>query len=301
MSTSRQHLLPSAARPAGQPLWGAPKQRQPIVPLIAMALITLLVAAPAAMSGAGESSNPVVLMHNIAASTYTITGLLNDSNHMLSRIDSNVKPIKILNANMVQIATATGGMKDKTQQLNEKLGKVGVAVSDSRGKLGTVDTKLVDTAKGIGDIKTAVNGSLGSTKSVVSQFGAIGTSINAMDINLRKVIALMAKSTPLTKSFAENKTRIAVAGGDSAKFKLPNIVAGNRVMSIVLPMINTMQNGGVLVAKKESAKASNPLVGFLLNRQVPDGTNVGAIIKPYDGFYGLPGSAFFVNNRIHGF
>lgn len=288
-------------RQAGQPLWGQPKQRQPIIPMIALALVTLLIAAPAALSGAGESSNPIVLMHSIADTTHTIAGLLNDSNRMLGKIDTNVKPIVLLNGNMRLIATAATGMEEKTQSLNEKLGGVGSAVHNSRDKLAAVDTKLVSTAAGIGDIKTAVDGSLSSTKSIVAQFGAIKTSINAMDTNLRKVITLMAKSTPLTKAFAENKTRLAIAGGNGTKFKLPNIQPGNRVMSVVLPMINTMQNGGILVARKESAQASNPLVGFLLNRQVPDGSNVAAIIKPYDGFYGLPAPEFFVNNRIHGF
>lgn len=296
-----QHVFPATQPRPGEVLWQQPVRKQPIIPLIALALITLLVAAPSALSGEGGSSNPIVLMHSIADTTHTIATLLDDSNALLSEVDANTRPLKLLSANMASIGASAEGMQAKTDSLSSKLSGVGQSVSTSKSKLGTVDTKLTATATGIGSIKTSVDGSLGATKTVVGHFGHIEKGITAMDANLKTVIARMGVSTPLTKKFANNKTRIAIAGGNPEKFGLPNIVPGNRVMSVVLPMITTMQNGGTLVARKDSAVASNILVRTLLNRQVPDGTNVGAIVRPYDGFYGLPKSDYFIYRQVHGF
>ena len=111
----------------------------------------------------------------------------------------------------------------------------------------------------------------------------------------------MSNSGPLTKEFANNRTRMTIVGGDAKKFKVPNLAPNARVMSIVLPMIKSMQDGGALPARKDSQSASNFIVGTALKRTVPDGTNVVANVVPYDGVYGLPGPQFFVDNRIHGF
>lgn len=294
-------LLPSSGRGAGQPLWGEPPRRQPIVPLIVLAMVTLLVAAPAALSGSGTSSNPIALMHSIADTTYTLTGLLDRSNKTLTAIDGNSQPLGELTASMAGIAASAKGMEQKTTQLDAKLGTVGAAVATSQQRLVGVDTKLTTSAEGIDALGGKVDGSLTSTKAIVKEFGAINGSIGSMDSTLKTTIGLMVATTPLTRSFAENQTRQSVAGGDGHKFGIPNIVPGNRVMSVVLPMIDTMQNGGTLAARKESATATNPLIGIILKRQVPDGTNVGAIVQPYDGQYGLPAREWFVANRVLGF
>jgi hypothetical protein len=192
-------------------------------------------------------------------------------------------------------------MESKTTQLNEQLGVVGANVKASGATLGSVDAKLGQTAAGMSTLKSNVGGSATSTKAIVKEFTLIDGAIGAMDRSLKRAITQMAASGPLTKAFAENKTRVAVAGGDTKKYGVPNLAPDNRVMSVVLPMIRVMQEGGPLPARKDRHEASNPIVGAALSLQVPDGTNVVALVKPFDGFYGLPGSNFFVENRIYGF
>jgi uncharacterized protein YoxC len=288
-------------QPAGQPLWGAPKRKQPIVPLVFLAIATILISAPAAFSGSGGGgSNPISLMHNIAEETFQLTGLLDDANATLTRIDNNTKPLEHLNETSEHLTTATNGIAAKTAQLDESLGTVSGSLQNSKAGLQTVNGKLGGVAGSLGSLKGAVKSSADSTASIVNQFGAISSSIGGMDRSLASVITLMGASTPATQQFATNKTVKSVTGGDGTKFGVNNIVAGSRVMSVVLPMITTMQKGGQLPARKDSATASNPLVGTLLKRQVPDGTNVFAIVRPYDGFYGMPGPDFFVNHRVGG-
>ena len=150
-------------------------------------------------------------------------------------------------------------------------------------------------------LKQSVGGSARSTKAIVTEFSKIDAAIGSMDTNLKGAIGKMAESGPLTKEFANNRTRVAIAGGDSKKYGVPNLAPNSRVMSVVLPMINVMQNGGALPARKDRHEASNPIVGTALKLQVPDGVNVVALVRPFDGFYGLPNQQFFVENRIHGF
>jgi hypothetical protein len=300
-SLAATNLLPATGHAPGELLWGEPARRQPIAPLILMAVVLLLVAAPAALGGGGGTSNPMTLMRQVADSTYEMTGLLTKSNKSLGAIDENSKQLVKMQGNMVGIAEATAGMESKTTQLNEQLGLVGSNVKASGAKLGSVDAKLGQTAAGMSTLKSNVGGSAASTKAIVKEFTLIDGAIGAMDRSLKRAITQMAASGPLTKAFAENKTRLAVAGGDTKKYGVPNLAPDNRVMSVVLPMIRVMQEGGPLPARKDRHEASNPIVGAALSLQVPDGTNVVALVKPFDGFYGLPGENFFVENRIHGF
>lgn len=290
-----------ASTTQGSPLWTTRRRQQPVMQLVALALVTLLVCAPAAMSSNGGSKNPIALMHGIAATTYELTGLVSGTNKTLTSIRSNTKPLAELATTMEGISVSAKGMQEKSAELDKQLGGVGAAVSEARGSLEAVDAKLGETAAGMAGLKANVEGSLASTRAVVAEFSKIDRSIGAMKSGLQQTIALMSRSTPLTKAFSENKTRIAVAGGDGKKFGVPNLVPGNRVMSVVLPMIATMQNGGPIPARKDSAKASNPLVGTLLKAQVPDGVNTVAHIQTYDGFYGLPGQEYFINTPVAGF
>ena len=300
--TSRSNFLPNTAPAAGEPLWGGPPRKQPIVPLIALAFITLLVAAPTAFSAGGSSSsNPIELMHSIAKSTYEMTGTLDKTNKLLGNIDGNTQPLGELNGKMTKISAATKSMNDKTQKLNVQLAEVGGSVSNSGDGLLVVDGELTKTSAALGGLKGAVDGSLASTQQIVGDFSSINRNIGAMDGNLASVIRLMDVSAPATKAFATNKTVLSVAGGDGTRFNAPNIVAGSRVMSVVLPMINTMQNGGPMVARKDSHTASNPLINFALKNAVPNGANVISLIRKYDGQYGMPGPDYFVNNRVGGF
>lgn len=297
-------LLPRATHAPGELLWGEAPRRQPIAPLVLMAVLLLLVAVPSAMGGGGEGSrNPMVLMRQIADTTYELTGLMEQSNSSLAAIDENSSSLADLQGNMAGIAAATGGMESKTRKLNEKLGGVGAAVTGSRTRLASVDDKLDQTASGMGSLRTAIAGSAGSTKAIVQEFGQIDTAIGSMSTNLKTAITKMATSAPLTKAFANNRTRVEIAGGSTKKYAVRNYARDIRVMSVVLPMIKVMQEGGELSARKDRHEASNFIVGTALKMQVPDGTNVVAIVKPFDGIspYGLPNRDFFVNNRIHGF
>ncbi len=294
-------LLPSTSHAPGELLWGEAPRRQPIAPLILMATLLLLVAAPSALGGGGGTANPLHLMRKVADSTYELTGLMAESNKSLAAIDKNSKDLAKLQENMGGIAAATSGMEAKTKELNATLGAVGQHVSDSKDTLASVDGKLDATAGSMGTLRTNVAGSATSTKAIVAEFARIETAIGAMSTNLDGAITQMAASGPHTKAFANNKTRLAVAGGDTKKYGVPNLGPDNRVMSVVLPMISVMQQGGPLPARKDRHEASNPIVGTALRLQVPDGTNVVAMVKPFDGFYGLPDSNFFVENRIHGF
>lgn len=298
------NFLPRPGAAPGELLWGEAPKRQPIAPLVLMAVVLLLVAAPGAMAGGGGSNNPITILKEVATSTYELTGLMGQSNTSLKAIDTNSKRLIELQTNMAGISAATQGMAEKTDRLNTSLSVVGTAVASSNTKLAGVDAKLDDTAKGLGGIKKSVGGSLSSTQAVVAEFSKIDTAIGAMDSNLKLAITQMARSAPLTKEFANNKTRVEIAGGSSDRYGVANFAANNRVMSIMLPMIATMQTGGKLPARKDSHEASNFIVNTALKLQVPDGTNVVAIVRPYDPAspqYGLPGPDFFVQNRIHGF
>lgn len=294
-------LLPATGHGPGELLWGEEPKRQPIAPLVLMAVVLLLVAAPSALGSGGSSSNPITLMRQIADTTYELTGLMKESNKSLHAIDENSRRLIDLQAGMGTIAEATAGMQSKTGQLNERLGGVGQNVKASGGKLASVDAKLNTTAAGMVQLKQDVSGSAKNTKAIVGEFAKIDAAIGSMDTNLKSAITQMAASGPLTKAFANNKTRVTIAGGNSDKYGVPNLSADSRVMSVVLPMIRVMQQGGALPARKDRHEASNPIVGTALRLQVPDGVNVVAMVRPFDGFYGLPNEQFFVENRIHGF
>lgn len=294
-------LLPRTGPMPGERLWGEAPRKQPIAPMIAIALLLLLVAAPNAMSSSGRSGNPVKLMEGIAMSTYELTGLMQESNEHLADIDTNTSGLVALNDDMMGIAKATKGMENKTIMLNANLAEVGASVGGAKGRLTTVDTKLGETAAGMGTLRTNVDGSLKQTQAIVSEFSKIDRAISAMSTNLNGTIKLMAKSGPLTKAFATNTTVMAISGGNAAKYHVPNLAPNNRVMGIVLAMTDAMQNGKLLPARKDRHVASNILVDLPLKQKVPDGVNVAVQVLKYDGTYGLPGKDYFVNTPVAGF
>ncbi|MCW2974184.1 MAG: hypothetical protein JWN72_2457 [Thermoleophilia bacterium] len=201
---------------------------------------------------------------------------------------------------MGSISTASAGMERKTTALNTKLATVGADVRQARTTLHGVSGKLAETGAGMDKIATGVDGSLAATNRIVGEFGTIGGSITVMQGNLVDIINRMGQSNPLTKAFANNETRVAIAGGSAKKFGVPNFAPNSRVMSVMLPMIKTLQEGGPLPARKDAHKASNVIVDTALKLQVPDGTNVVVNLQPFDGFYGLPPASFFVAYQVHG-
>lgn len=295
------HLLPATGHAPGELLWGEPPRRQPIAPLILMAALLLLVATPSALGSGGGSANPIQLLRDVADSTYEMTNLMQGANSSLEAIDSNSTTLMELQQTMVGIAEGTASMEAKTRELNVQLAGVGAHVKESGSTLASVDARLGSTAAGMSELKANVSGSASSTKAIVGEFSRIDAAIGSMDANLKSAITQMAASGPLTRAFAENRTRVAIAGGDTKKYGVPNLAPDSRVMTVVLPMITVMQKGGALTARKDRHEASNPIVGAALRRQVPDGANVVALVRPFDGFYGLPDSNFFVQHRIHGF
>lgn len=294
-------LLPATGHAPGELLWGEAPRRQPIAPLILMAVLLLVVAAPSALAGNGGSSNPLTLMKETADATYRLTGLMQQSNRSLGRIDKHSSQLTGMQASMGSISKATAGMQANTEKLNTMLGKVGASVMESETKLARTQTGLNQTSSSMGTLRKNVSGSAASTKAIVKEFTLIDGAIGKMDSNLKVAITKMAQSAPLTTAFANNRTRLSVTGGNAKKYGVPNLAPDNRVMSVVLPMIQVMQKGGSLPARKDRHEASNPIVGTALRLQVPDGTNVVAVVRPFDGLYGLPPENFFVQNRIYGF
>ncbi|MCW2955844.1 MAG: hypothetical protein JWO69_713 [Thermoleophilia bacterium] len=299
-ATSASYLLPSTGPAPGQPLWGEAPRSQPIAPLILMVVLLLLVAAPSALAGGGGSANPITLMKQLAHSTYEITGLMKQTNGQLETIDRNSAHLEQLQVNMAAIAISTSSMANKVKTLNTDLAGVGGAVSESRRSLERVQVKLATTSTGMEAVAGGLGGSLKGTRGVTREFGTIHEAIGGMKANLGGAISAMGTSAPLTRTFASNITRRAAPGG-SSKLGVPNVAAGNPVMSVVLPMIGAMQQGGALGGRKDSHTASNAIIGTALNGQFANGVNVGATVQPYDNFYGLPGPQFFVQNRIYGF
>ncbi|MCW2961261.1 MAG: hypothetical protein JWM25_1636 [Thermoleophilia bacterium] len=299
--TYAARLLPATGPRPGELLWGDAPRKQPIAPLILMAVVLLLVAAPTALGSGGGTANPIKLMQQLASTTFEITGLMKQSNGSLAKIDTNSAHLIDLQSNMGAIATATGDMATKTQQLNTKLGTVGTAVGASRDSLVNVEAELVTTKTGMAAVGTGLNGSLKSTQAMVREFGLIEGALKRVDTSLGGSITQMSTTGPLTREFASNSTRTSIPGGDAKKFGVPNLATDNRVMAVVLPMIVTMQRGGVLMARKESHTSTSPLINTAMKGQFPDGVNVAGTVRPYDNFYGLPAPDFFVQNRIYGF
>lgn len=297
----RRSLLPSSAAGPGQVLWAEPARRQPIVPLLAMAILVLLVAAPAAMSGNGSASNPLVLMSQTAESIRAVTTIIDEVNGHLKQIDQDATRLPELSTNMEKIGVSSQGMAAKTGKLNSSLTGVASSVGATRTGLASVSGKLSTTATGIGGLSSSLDTSLAATKGMVSQFDAMNSSIGRMDSSLESTIGLMSVSKPLTTSFATNTTRQAIVGGNSSRYGVPNVLPGTRVMSVVLPMITSMQQGGSLALRKDSATGSNAFIQAIVNRQIPDGSNLVVRVEPFDGRYGMPGAAYFVNNRVGGF
>lgn len=295
---SASMLMPRTAPGAGELLWGEAPRKQPIAQLVLMAVVLLLVAAPTALAGGGGSANPITLMRQVADSTWELTGLMQASNESLEAIDGHSAQLGELQTTIGSIADSSAGMAAKTTQLDTKLGSVSGAVKQSRGKLERVDGRLATTAASMAGLRRSVGGSAASTATIVREFGGIDAAITSMNTNLQTAIAEMAKSAPLTRQFAANATRTSIAGGTTSRYDVPNYAPNTKVMTVMLGMIKTMQEGGRLSARKDSHEASNPVVGMALKLQVPDGTNVGAIVQPFDGTYGLPDANYFVTNKI---
>src|SRR4051812_13334503 len=129
-------LLPRTAPAAGQQLWGDAPRKQPIAPLILMAVVLLVVAAPSALAGGGGSSNPMTIMKHIADSTYDLTGLMQESNESLQSIDENSAKMAIVQKNLVGIGSASAGMADKTTKIDDTMAGVATSVRSERAQLG---------------------------------------------------------------------------------------------------------------------------------------------------------------------
>lgn len=296
---------PQQPRPgsgAGATLWDTAPKRQSTWPIVVLAIVTLLIAAPTALSSSGaSSSNPLTIIEEIATSSYRMTGMIDESNATLAEIDGHVTNLAELTETMAGLGATTGQLTTGTGALQDELGTVAATTGQATSGLESVASSLGSLQSGVNAMEADVGASLGNTRLLSEDFNAIANEITAMRKGLRSTVKTIGVAAPLTKQFAENRTVVDIAGGDTEKFGAPNILADNRVMSVVLPLINVMQNGGTVVARKDSAKGSNILIDQILKRQVPDGTNIGAEIKPYDGKLGLPPSQWFVENKVGGY
>ncbi|MEO6867525.1 MAG: hypothetical protein ABI200_05845, partial [Gaiellales bacterium] len=227
-TTQRSALFPQTGPAVGQPLWGEQPTRQPIAPLVLMAIVLLLVAAPSALGGNGGTANPLTLLRDVANSTYELALLMGSSNDSLAKIDDNSRNLFAIQENMATIGSATAGMEQQTLKLNDQLGGVGASMRNARTSLDTVNTKLGVTGDGMGALRSNLGGSAKSTKTIVREFRQIETAIGTMDSKLKVAITKMAESAPLTAEFASNTTRKEVAGGSSKKYGVPNLAPNSR-------------------------------------------------------------------------
>lgn len=292
-------LLPRTTPGAGELLWGEQPRRQPVAPLIAMAMLLLLVSAPAAMSSNGTSSNPVVLLQQIADSTYRLTGLMDQANRRLERIDGNLVPLTTMQRDIDGIVATTASMERRTGKLDSSLGRVAGTVRTTRARLDTVRGHHQQVATGAGAMGSSVTGALRGTRAISGDLVHIQQGVGGIDRDLGVAVGSLAQLKPQTTAFATNRTRRAIVGGDPTRYSTPNVQPGTPVIGVVLPMLSTLQRGGRLPARTEQSIATNPIVDLMLDRRVPDGTNVAAIVRPYDGVYGLPSPQWFVANRVH--
>ena len=145
-------------------------------------------------------------------------------------------------------------------------------------------------------------------------FGSISTDMSGMAGDFDALIRQMGLSRGQVGYFAENDLLRSYPGGDATVYQNLNLAPKTRVMSIMLPMITTLQSGGRLISTttRTEVDAGNPntLLADLLAVYVPDrsaygGLNVLSTVHRYGRSgrvaYGLPPASYFLGRRVGGF
>ncbi len=252
-------------------------------------------------AGGDLFANPAALLRSIALKSATLSTLLGQSNTTLDRIHGSLAPLRQLNGRMGALVDETAESQRRTQRIAAGLHRLDRGVAAQQRQLGTITAQLEALDGQLGGTASATGQSLSLTNGMASDFGGVESSLGDIAVAFDRLLAAMNLSVPRVTYFAHNRLLRGDPGGLAARYKAPNVAAGTRVMSVMLPMIGALQNGGLLIARKDGATATSQFILDLLNKQVPDGTNVRSTIHRFDGRYGLPAPGWFVTHRVGGF
>jgi hypothetical protein len=252
-------------------------------------------------AGGDLTANPAELLRSIALKSATLSGLLGESNATLQRIHDSLAPIEQLDARMGRLVDETAESRRRTRRIGGGLHRLERGVGRQRGRLGEIVVRLQGLDGQLGQASFETGRALSLTNGMGSDFASVEQELGDIAVAFDRLLAAMDMSVPKVSYFARNRLTKGSPGGLSRRYKAPNVAAGTRVMSVMLPMISALQGGGTLIARKDSATSSSQFLLDLLNQQVPDGTNVRSTIHRYDGRSGLPGSAYFVAHAVAGF
>ena len=268
---------------------------------LAVLLATAFVAVATGLGGGDLTANPGALLRSIAAKSATLSDLLGRSNSTLTRIQRSLGPVEQLNGRMARLVDETGESGRRTRRIAVGLHRLDGGVGRQSTQLASIAAQLRTLDGQLGLAASETGRSLELTNGMSSSFAGMETSLGDIGLSFDALLRSMNLSVPQVSYFARNRVRGSLPGGASRRYKAPNVAAGTRVMSVMLPMIGALQNGGLLIARKDAATATSDFILELLNKQVPDGTNVRSTIHPFDGRYGLPSAGWFVSHPVGGF
>lgn len=246
-------------------------------------------------------ANPGSLLRSIAAKSATLSTLVGRSNATLDRIHESLGPLEQLDRRMARLADETGEARRRTRRIARSLRRLDRSVGREEAQLAAVAAQLRTLDAELGRTSAETGRSLQLTNGMSSSFARVERSLGGVAVSLDRLLAAMGRSVPKVSYFARNRLLRGTPGGLPARYRAPNVAVGTRVMSVMLPMIRSLQFGGVLVARKDGATASSEFILDLLNQQVPDGTNVRSTIHRFDSRHGLPPPGYFVSRAVGGF
>ncbi len=260
-----------------------------------------LLAPGVAPGGSGSSSSVLTLQERIAGHSRDLARLLDQTNVQMTTLQRDMAVIGGLDTRMQTLSTQTSSLAGSTGDLGGRLGGVRGKV-DAQGKaLRTIARQVTHLSVRMAAMRQAVASQLATTRGMSANFASVSADMTGMTGDFSALIHQMGLSLPKVSRFSGNQLLAAYPGGDSALYGALNLVPNTRVMSIMLPMITTLQSGGALIGDKVSQTADTGVVGALLSTSVPDGTNVVSTVLRYDGRYGLPSPSWFLTHRVGGF
>jgi ABC-type transporter Mla subunit MlaD len=264
-------------------------------------LVLALLAVPSTAASSGPSANLLDLQRQIAGQTSELGGLIDGTTTTMTRMDRDLTAIRQTDDDMRRLVRTTASLRATTDALARRLAVTRRRVAQQGRALAAVSRQVEAVGGRMGTLSNELRGSLDSTSQVAASFGRVQHDMGGMDRDFAGLLRQMGATVPKVSYFATNRVRAKSPGGDSARYSALNVAAGSRVMSVMLPMIATLQSGGLLITNKIGHTATSPAVDQILQRQSPDGTNVKATVQPYDGRHGLPSRAWFQTHRVGGF
>jgi len=269
---------------------------------VAAAVVLAVLAGPGmALAGSDEPVSAMALLESIAGHSYALSGLLEQTNTQMGHLQADLGELQALDTQMATLVDQTASLRTSTDQLAARLTGVQTTITQQGETLAAVADQVGTLGTRMSGLRTSVAGQLAATNGMAANFGTISGKLSAVAGDFDGLIAQMGVSLPRVRLFADNALLKDYPGGDPSRYAEPNLVPGTPVMSIMLPMITQLQNGGALIGAKASHVADSPIVDDLLTASVPDGTNVLSTILPYDGTFGLPPASWFVHHRVAGF